>query len=1000
MKRCPSYMHVLTLAILFIASSIVMNAQGLVDATDVPRTISYQGLLTSSDGTPFTDGQYEITVSLYADGRGDNSVWQDSYIADVNGGVFNVLIGSGSKALPSSDKLSTPLWIGTSVNGAPEMRPLTPMTASPYALNVPDQAITSNKIAANAVTADKVDMDYIAGLEIDGQQVVGKGSMLKLKSSDKISLTYDEVSQTVMIDEAAHATGTTGDGDKGASLLGTPDQVWSTAGDGWDHTANAPYVVVAGDLLGPLTAGVNFNLTTGTGLITIYQPSAGAGLADNIVSGNANTIAAGADGSVIGGGGGPASPNNITGSGVKDVIAGGMNNDINEADWNFVGGGDNNDINDGDYNVMGGGQNNIVSNAANPSHYNVLGGGLANQVFGSINVVGGGTNNVIGGGTGSSTISGGSNNAIAAPMATIGGGDGHTVTGPEGTIAGGHINTVSAYVGTIGGGHDNVVGPTGDAGFIGGGRANLADAMSSTIGGGNNNQINQSSDLSFIGGGENNTIPTASMHATIGGGSNNILNNGSDGSFIGGGTNNQITGVISTIGGGDNHNINAAEAVIAGGHVNTVNAYAGSIVGGHDNVVANGSDFGIVGGGQGNTLNSSGSFGTIGGGQNNIINGGSDGSFIGGGTNNQITGPISTIGGGDGHNINAPEAVIAGGHINTVESYAGSIVGGHDNVVGPGSDFGFIGGGQGNVLDNGMQSTIGGGPMNLIQAPMATIGGGANNTITAGGAEGTIAGGHVNTVESYVAAIGGGHDNIATVNGTASFIGGGRANIADADLTAIGGGQDNNTIGSHTTIVGGDFNLTDPSYAQTIAGFFNAPRGAAVGVRPTAAVVAATDLPLFMVGNGDINAAIPVRSNAFEVSYNGHSTVFDQNGQGSAGLMRPAHRGARYDDNTIYGWGCIDAAGGIVDDFGVATVAHVPGSGVYVITLNFLDPYTGAATFAGSICPVATIGDGNCGFISVTCPPGPGVNAFTVTTMNPTCGPEDLPFTFHVTARP
>lgn len=706
----PSRTRVIIIALFLLAGGIAMHAQ-TTTTTDVPRTISYQGLLSTSDGATFSDGRYQVTVTLYADQQGTRQIWQNTYSTQVNDGVFNLYLGEG-KPLPDLSSMNMPLWIGTSVDGAGEMRPLTPLSASPYALNVPAKSITSEKLADGAVTAEKLAVDYISEVQIDGQKISAKGTVLNLVGTPTVPLSYDEETQSVTIGQLPAQTG---DKEKGASPLGTTFDFWTLQGDG--RMDNGLVVVPApGDWIGTSAAGapgIPFDMRANGATTLVLQPSTTPGAFNNIVGGTGNAIGFPSDASVIGGGGGlGALANNIFGTSNKSVISGGETNTIGTA-----------------------------GPPATGVNFAAIGGGQMNTIAGGPH----------------STISGGIANSITGPMSTIGGGGNNVITAPEGVIAGGHVNRVDMYAGAIVGGHDNWVMMGGDAAFIGGGRMNHVDAMSSAIGGGNNNNINTGAMISFIGGGE-------------------------------------------------------------------------------------------------------------------------------------------------GHNINAPEATIGGGHFNTVDAYVGTIAGGH------------------------------------------------NGTIAIG-----------------------------------------------ADAGAIGGGRENTVNGTHATIAGGDRNATDPSYAQTVVGFFNATRGAAVAFRPNAAAIAATDLPLFIVGNGDIPGN--VRSNAFEVSYNGHSTVFDQNGQGAA---NPAHRGARYDDNTMYAWACIDANGGIVDDFGVGSVNHVAGSGVYTVNLSYLDPYTGANTFNGTLCPVATIRDGNCGFISVSCAQNPaGVTSVTVTTMDPTtCAPTDLPFTIHVMGRP
>ena len=69
---------------------------------------------------------------------------------------------------------------------------------------------------------------------------------------------------------------------------------------------------------------------------------------------------------------------------------------------------------------------------------------------------------------------------------------------------------------------------------------------------------------------------------------------------------------------------------------------------------------------------------------------------------------------------------------------------------------------------------------------------------------------------------------------------------------------------------------------------------------------------------------------AFEISNNGHSIVHDNL---ASDLSPQAKYGARYIDNTIYGWGDINSGGGIASGFRVLSVTHL-GAGTYGIILN------------------------------------------------------------------
>ena len=140
----------------------------------------------------------------------------------------------------------------------------------------------------------------------------------------------------------------------------------------------------------------------------------------NLIGGfRLNTIAAGASGSTIAGGGLPADPNEV------------------DADYGFIGGGKGNHI------AVG------ANNAA-------IGGGSANQAQGGNSTVGGGCENVatneystVGGGRGNlaeawgSVVAGGSLNSATFKFATVGGGTENWARGYGSTVPGGQLNDAS-----------------------------------------------------------------------------------------------------------------------------------------------------------------------------------------------------------------------------------------------------------------------------------------------------------------------------------------------------------------------------------------------------------------------------------------------------------------------------------------------------------------------------------------------------------------------------
>ena len=103
-----------------------------IASADVPRKISYQGVLTDGAGTPVTDGNYDITFKIYNVDTGGSALWTETNSVGVSGGIFNTLLGS---VTPLDLPFDTEYWLGVSVGGGAELSPRRRLTSVPYALN-------------------------------------------------------------------------------------------------------------------------------------------------------------------------------------------------------------------------------------------------------------------------------------------------------------------------------------------------------------------------------------------------------------------------------------------------------------------------------------------------------------------------------------------------------------------------------------------------------------------------------------------------------------------------------------------------------------------------------------------------------------------------------------------------------------------------------------------------------------------------------------------------
>jgi hypothetical protein len=144
-------------------------------SAQIPRTLSYQGILSDTLGTPKPDGLYAITFRLYDAPSGGTLLWVETQSLQVRWGLFSAVLGSQTP-FPSSLTFERQYWLGIQPAGDPELVPRIALTSVGYSLNslradtarvalnavsfadsariagtVPNNSITANKIAAGQV---------------------------------------------------------------------------------------------------------------------------------------------------------------------------------------------------------------------------------------------------------------------------------------------------------------------------------------------------------------------------------------------------------------------------------------------------------------------------------------------------------------------------------------------------------------------------------------------------------------------------------------------------------------------------------------------------------------------------------------------------------------------------------------------------------------------------------------------------------------------------------
>ncbi len=624
MKYSIAYTVIGVLVGIFVARSAIAQSRG---ESEVPRTISYQGMVSSATGAQLPSGDYAVTVRLYADEDGREVLWEGEYRTRVENGLLNLELGSGDYPLPGSSAMDRSLWIGIQVGEGPEMTPRTRLSAVPYALTVPD----------GSVTFDKLGVDYVSSIMIDGEKVTRKGSSLNITGGEGVDLRYDRLRGSMQIDlrRSGEDQGTKGDGEEGRSTQAANSTVyWSETGN--NSTTPGTNYVGTSDAV-ELEIHVNSGNTTanaGDKRVMLYDPQPNSPNLIGGYQGNLPDTGSTIEGATIGGGG----RNNRVNE-VKDdygTIGGGAGN--------IAGGLDTTSRTDDIYATVGGGRKNEAQ-----AEYSTVGGGRENEAQAEYSTVGGGGGNYAQGG--SSTVGGGVYNEAQANYSTVGGGYQNEAQAYYSTVGGGDSNKAQEYYSTVGGGYQNEAQEYSST--VGGGYQNEAQAEYSTVGGGRENEAQEQ--YSTVGGGYQNEAQE--QYSTVGGGYQNEAQE--QYSTVGGGRLNQAQEYYSTVGGGRLNQAQASYSTVGGGYYNQAQASYTTVGGGYWNEAQ--ASYSTVGGGYWNEAQAS--YSTVGGGYYNQAQGYM--STVGGGRENEAQGSYSTVGGGR-NNQAATASAIPGGRYLTV----------------------------------------------------------------------------------------------------------------------------------------------------------------------------------------------------------------------------------------------------------------------------------------------------------------------------------------------
>jgi hypothetical protein len=166
-----------------LVSLLIILFTGIGLFAQIPRTISYQGVLTDPAGNPKPDGDYVITFSLYEEANsGVNAIWIETKTLNVTKGLFSTSLGDQTQ-FGANVEFDKPYWLGIKVGNEAELTPRIALTSSGYSFSSINSDTAKNIVNGKVVKSLNGLKDAVTLEGSGGTTINTNGNTITISSS-------------------------------------------------------------------------------------------------------------------------------------------------------------------------------------------------------------------------------------------------------------------------------------------------------------------------------------------------------------------------------------------------------------------------------------------------------------------------------------------------------------------------------------------------------------------------------------------------------------------------------------------------------------------------------------------------------------------------------------------------------------------------------------------------------------------------------------------------